>query len=131
MHIDVEQLHHGDFKHGINPRLIDEARNIDDNGARVEGQNVCKGHQRTRTIEKFLSQSLLIFLFFSLLYGRVVGGEAFEKRLKIRCPLLLTATIIGVVVEKKLSENVAIFLVVLEDVTLLLVVVEFAAVFPF
>ena len=47
MHVDIETLHDGDFENGIDPRLIEQTREIDHDGACVESQDVRIRHQWT------------------------------------------------------------------------------------
>ena len=93
VHIYVECLQNGDFKQWINPWLVDEARDVEANGADVEGQPVCVFHQGTGTVEK----QFLDFPGFRVFLQRV---PFLEKALELRRSPLLTATVFGVVVEE-------------------------------
>ena len=113
MHIDVHGLKNGQLNKGIDPRTIQQACNVDRDGARIERQQVGVFHQRTTACKQLLTHG-----FRGLLL------PLREETLEMRCTLLLTFAVVGVIIIERARKEIT-FWQILIDLTLLLVVVEF------
>ena len=98
MHVHIENRQDDDFEQEVNPRTIEQGRDIDANGPRVEREHVGILHQRTAALEERLA-NLLAHLLLRRFGGLCLIVEL-EEPLELRCALLLTSAVVSIVIEE-------------------------------
>ena len=114
MHIDIHRLEGRYLQQGIDPRTIQQAGDIKDDGTCIEGQQVGVFHQRSAPPQELFADLLRRLLMPS-------GKEPLEFR---RAPLLASA-IVGIIEVEHSCKKMTLWELFI-DSTLLPVVVEFA-----
>ena len=93
VHGDVNEVIDHDLHEEIDPRAVEQAGGIDEDGARVEGQEVGHPHERAAPLEEGVLPGL------RGQGGRAVGGaETVHEGLKLGRAALLAAAVVAVVV---------------------------------
>ena len=93
VHGDVDEVIDHDLHEEIDPRAVEQAGGVDEDGARVEGQEVGHPHERAAPLEEGILPRL------RGQGGRAVGGaETVHEGLKLGRAALLAAAVVAVVV---------------------------------